>query len=144
MTIINIWSKFDKIQEYLENNATILALFPWWIWAWKPLDVWSSLSLYFWLSNNAPLIETDRKWQKNLKKRALFEFVITTNKKDIPEVEIYEALDTLSNEIVWKAVDLSWFIIHWIQEWNQSWVLMDTNENPLLIAQYEFDYKNNY
>lgn len=144
MTIINIGRKFDLIQEYLSNNTTISALFLWGIFAWKPLDVWSDLSLYFGLSNNAPLIETDRKWQKNLKKRALLEFVITTNKKNIPEVEIYEALDILSNEIVWLQIDLSWFIIHWIQEWNQSWVLIDTNQNPLLIAQFEFIYKNNY
>lgn len=145
MSIINIWSKFDLIQDWLKSNTTLDNLFPWGIWAWKPINVDSWMSLYFWLSDNSPLVESDRKWQKNIKKRAFLEFVITTNKKDIPEVEIYETLDTLSNEIVGgDKVDLSWFIINWIQEWNQTWVLVDTDWNPLLIAQYQFDYKNNY
>jgi uncharacterized protein with NRDE domain len=144
MSIVNIWSKLDLIQSLLVWNTTLNTLFSWWIFAGKPLDVWDDLSLYFWLSNNTPLIETDRKWQKNLKKRALFEFVITTNKKDTPEVEIYEALDILSNEIVWLEIDLSWFTINWIQEWNQSWVLMDVNQNPLLVSQYFIDYTSLY
>lgn len=144
MTIINIWSKLDLIQAYLKANTTLNDLFTWWIYAWKPVEVWATLSLYFGLSNNTPLIETDRKWQKNLKKRAIMEFVITTNKKDIPEAEIYEALDTLSNEIVGKEIQLTGFLINGIQEGNQSGVLVDTNENPLLVAQYDFDYKNNY
>ena len=139
--VINIWSVFDRIQEYLSDNITISALFPWWIYAWKPLDISSWLSLYFSLSNNSPLIETDRNWRKIIKKRALLDFIIVTNKKDTPDVEIYEALDTLSNEIVWIEINLNWFIINWIQEWNQSWVLVDTNENPLLIAQYNIDYE---
>ena len=141
MTIINIWSVFDRIQEYLSDNITISALFQWWIYAWKPLDISSWLSLYFSLVNNSPLIETDRNWRKVIKKRALLDFVIITNKKDTPEVVIYEALDSLSNEIVGKEINLNWFIINWIQEWNQSWILVDTNENPLLISQYEIDYE---
>lgn len=144
MTIINIWAKFDKLQEYLSNNSTINALFPWGIYAGKPLNVDSQLSLYFSLATNNPLVENDRKGQKNLKKRALLDFVLTANKKDTPEVVIYEALDILSNEIVWSEIDLSWFIINWIQEGNQTGVLYDTNENPLLIAQFQVDYKNKY
>ncbi len=144
MTIINIWAKFDLLQAYLTNNSTINALFPWGIYAGKPLTVGSDLSLYFSLSNNDPLVDNDRCWQKNISKRALIDFVITTNKKNTPEVVIYEALDTLSNELVWSNIDLSWFSIYWIQEWNQTGVLVDTNENPLLIAQFQLDYKNNY
>jgi hypothetical protein len=93
------------------------------------------------LTNNTKLVETDRQWRKVIKKRALLDFIIITNKKDTPDVAIYEALDTLSNEIVWIEINLNWFIINWIQEWNQSWVLVDTTENPLLIAQYEIDYE---
>ena len=144
MTIINIWSKFDKLQEYLSNNATLSSLFAWGIFAWKPLNTTSDLCLYLSLANNNPLVENDREGQKNLKKRALIDFVITTNKKNTPEVVIYEALDTLSNEIVGSEIDLSWFIINGVNEWNQSGVLVDENENPLLIAQFQFDYRNNY
>lgn len=144
MTITNIWSKFDLIADYFSSISNLTDVFTWGIYAWKPLDVDSSLSLYFSLSNNAPIVETDRDWWKDVKKKALLDFVITTNKKDTPEVVIYEALDILSNEIVWSEIDLSWFIINWIQEGNQTGVLYDTNENPLLIAQFQVDYKNKY
>lgn len=142
--IINIWSKLDLLADYLTTNATLNTLFSWWIFSWKPLEVWEDFILYFWLDNNIPLVENDRKWQKNIKKRWFLDFVIITNKKDTPDVVIYEALDTLSNEIVWLEIDLSWFKINWIQEWNQSWVLADENENKLLIAQYQFDYQSLY
>jgi hypothetical protein len=66
------------------------------------------------------LVNTSRQEGKNLLKRGLFEFVIVSNNKAISNVEIYEALDTLSNEICEKQIDLNGFIIYNIFEENQS------------------------
>ena len=140
--IINIWSKSDLLNTYLSNNVILSNLFNWWIYSWKPLENTNWLTLFFTLENNQTLIDDDSK--RLLTKRALFEFTIVTNKKEIPIVEIYESLDILVNEICWKEIDLSWFKILWIQEWIQSWILVDTNDNPLLIAQFKIDYKSKY
>ncbi len=144
MTIVNIWSKVDKIEEYLSWNTILDNLFVWGISAGKPIIQSEGLSLYFALTNNSVLVNTSRKDGKNLVKRALFEFVIVSNNKAISNVEMYEALDTLSNEICEKHIDLDGFTIYNIFEENQSWVIVDTNENPILIAQYNFDYKSKY
>jgi len=142
--ITNIGAKFDLLQAYLVNNATLTALFPWWITAWKPIIVWNQLSLYFELNSNAPYVTNDRNWDNNLVKKATINFVITTNQKNVANVVIYEALDTLSNVLVWNPIYLTWMDINSVQEGIQSGILYDKNANPLLIAEYDFVYKSSY
>ena len=142
MIIINIGSKLDLLNTYFSNNITLSNLFSWGIYNGKPLENQSWLTLYFRLESNKTLVDDDSK--RNLTKRSTFEFVIITNQKNIPDVEIYEALDTLINEITDKEIDLSWFKIKAIREITQSWILVDTNENPCLIAQFQIDYKSQY
>jgi len=142
--ITNIWSKFDLLQTYLAWIPSLSNLFIWWITAWKPIEVWNNLSLYFWLSRNSPLVTNDRDWNNNLVKRATLEFVITTNQKNIANVVIYEALDILSNALVGQWIALTWMSISSVQEWIQSGIIYDTNANPLLIAEYDFTYKSIY
>ncbi len=138
--IKNIWSQFEKIYNFLNWNTTLNTLFSWWIYAWKPIDVSTNLSLYFSLSSNNALVRSDRTWKKTLKKKAIIEFVLIANNKQIAEADFYEALDTLTNEIVWSNFNMGWFLVDSIDEETQSWILYDTNENPLIIANYQFIY----
>jgi hypothetical protein len=140
MTIKNIWSNFEKIANFLNWKTALTSLFTWWIYAWKPIDVSTELSLYFSLSSNNAIVRSDRTWKKTLKKRAIIEFVLIANTKSIPEADFYEALDTLSNELVWSNYNMDWFKVDSIDEETQSWILYDTNENPLIIANYQFIY----
>lgn len=140
--IKNIGSQLDKIQEYFESIPA-LSIFE--IYAGKPITQPDWLYLYFSLANNSAKVWDDSKW--TLYKEALFDFVIVWNEKNLPDVELYEALDTLSNSIrtFWKEkIDLTDFTIFSIEEWNQSWILRDTNDTPYLIAQYNFIYKYLY
>lgn len=80
---------------------------------------------------------------------ALLEFYIIGNDKNMPDVEIYEALDALSNAIVTigsddDIIDMGDMIVHSIAEGAQSGILRETDENPYLIAQYNILYKYRY
>ena len=144
--IKNIWSQLDKIVNYLNTKSSLTTLFTGWIYAWRPIvkpTTW--MYLYFMLENNSPKISSDNYWVHS--KNALFDFYIIWNNKSKPDVELYQALDTLSNEIrtFWKdKIDLNWFIINSIEEWNQSGVLRDKNENPYIICQFDIIYKYLY
>lgn len=147
MKIINIWTVFESLQKQLSENLVLNSLFVWWIYAGKPIHTVNWLSLYFWLTTNNTYIETDRNWQRILMKKAIMEFVVVWNKKDTPDVELFEAFDVLVNEIVDKQFilankDLELVEVLNISELNQTWVVFDTNENPLIIWQFEFIYKN--
>ena len=140
--IKNIGSQLDKIQEYFE---WIPALDIFEIYAGKPITQPDRLYLYFTLANNSIKIQDDSSWA--IYKEALFDFVIVWNKKDIPDVELYEALDLLSTNITTfgkTKIELTDFEIFSIQEWAQSGVLRDVNDTPYLIAQYNFIYKYLY
>lgn len=142
--ITNLWSKLDLFESYLSSNTTLANIFTGWISIGKPITKLNWKTLYLSLINNNVLIDSNRKDWKNIYKRALIEFVIVTNQKDIAHVEIYENLDTLSNEICWKEINLDWFKIKTIKEENQSGILVDSWENPLLIASYLVDYIAKY
>ena len=102
------------------------------------------MSLYFSLESNSNLITTSRTSWGTLEKRAILEFVIVSNKKNTPDVVLYEALDTLTNEICEKQILLDTFKILSINEGNQSGVVYDVNENPIIMAQYQVDYESKY
>lgn len=142
--IINFWSIVDKFEAFLSDNTNISWLFVGWISAWKPIIQWEWLSLYFSLENNSPLISSSRKNSWVINKRALVQFVLVSNKKDTPQVELFEALDLLTNEICEKRIFLDTFEILGINEDTQSWVTYDENENPIIIALYQIDYKSKY
>lgn len=143
--IINIWNRWDKIVTYLKT-ITALNIFTGWIYFWKTIVKPTNwMYLYFTLENNSPKISSDNYWV--YAKTWLFNFCIVWNDKAKPDVELFEALDILSNNIrtFWKdRINLDWFEIMNIEEWNQSWVLRDKNENPYIIWQYEMIYKYLY
>lgn len=147
MKIINIWTVFDNLQKQLSENTVLDNLFVWWIYSGKPIHTVNWLALYFGLTTNNTYIETDRNWQRILMKKAIMEFVVVWNKKNIPDVEMFEAFDVLVNEIVDKQFilankDLELVEVLNISELNQTWVVYDTNENPIIVWQFEFIYKN--
>ena len=141
--IKNIWSQLDKIQAYLTWIPEIEEVFTGWIFAWKPvIPPTSGKYLWFELINNSPKISNDTTWTTI--KSALFHFYIVWNNKSTPDVELYEAIDILSNSVLTAEKDkiiLENFEIWNISEWNQSWVVKDTNENPYIMAQYTMIYK---
>lgn len=144
--IKNIWSNLDKIVWYLKTKSSIVAKFPWGIYAWRPIvqPIWW-MYLYFMLENNSPKISSDN--YGVYAKNALFDFYIIWNNKSLADVELYEALDLISNEIRTfgkQKIVLDWFEIYSIEEWNQSGVMRDKNENPYLICQFEMIYKYLY
>ncbi len=144
--IKNIWAHLDKIVWYFKTKSSIVAKFPWGIHAGRPITqpAWG-MYLYFMLENNSPKISSDNYWTYS--KTWLFNFYIIWNNKSLADVELYEALDLLSNNIItfWKEkIKLDGFDIFSIQEWNQSWVLRDKKENPYIICQYEVIYKYLY
>lgn len=140
MSIINIGSKLDKIQAYIED----LELFEW-VYAWKPITEPTGVYLWFEMVNNSPKLWDDSEW--TLLKEWLFNFHIVSNDKNTPDVVLYEKLDELSNELRTMNKDkiiLDDFEIWNIEEANQSGVLKDIKENPYIIAQYTMIYKYRY
>lgn len=141
--IKNIWSQIDKIQAYIAWISAVLEVFAGWIFAWKPIiEPKNGKYLWFELINNSPKISNDT--TGTTIKSALFHFYIVWNNKSVPDVELYEAIDILSNSILTAEKDkiiLEDFEIWNISEWNQSWVVKDTNENPYIVAQYTIIYK---
>lgn len=134
--IINIWAKLDLIQEKLEELTSLN------VFAGKPIQEPTWMYVYFELQTNSAKIRDDSTWV--LYKEALFDFYIISNNVSTPDVELYEKLDQISNSITWFRIDLNWFEILDIQEWNQSWVLRNDKNNPLVIAQYSIIYKYLY
>lgn len=144
--IVNIWNRGDLITTYLKNIAVVNNKFPWWIYFWKPLiEPAKWMYLYLQLENNSTKISSDN--YGIICKTALFDFVIVGNDKSLADVELYEALDLLSNNIRTMdktSIDLSWFKIMNIEEWSQSWVLRNEKENPFIIWQYNIIYQYLY
>ena len=144
--IINIGSKGDKIITYLKNITVVNQMFTWWIFFWKPvIEPKNWPYLYINLENNGVKINSDNKGVRA--KVALFDFVIVGNDKTIPDVEMYEMLDLLSNNIRTfnkTSIDLDGFKILNIEEWQQSGVLRTEKENPFIVAQYNIIYQYLY
>lgn len=143
--IKNIWAYLDKIQAYLKANTTINTLFWGRIYAWRPIGDLQGKSLFFSLINNSIQVAWDR--NGTIRKKASFEFYIIGGGKWVPEVELYEALDVVSNEIITECsttIDLDGFFLHSIEEWNQSGILRDAKDNPFLIATYNISYTYKY
>lgn len=86
------------MQAYLVGKTELNTLFGGRIYAGRPIIIPTGKYLYFQLVNNLPKISNDR--NGTIKKMAVFEFYIVGNDKNLPDVEIYEALDILSNNIV--------------------------------------------
>ena len=141
MTIENIWSYMDLIQDHI---ASFWLSFP--IYSWKPIKVPSWVYWYFRLENNSVSVADDS--IGTLQKEATFDFVISSWNKSTPDSDMYENINTLSNVLVIESGDritLPWgFVIYSIQEWSQSGVLRDISENPYIIWQYIFRYKYRY
>lgn len=147
--IKNIWAYLDKLQVYFKANTSINTLFEWRIYAWKPIGDLQGKSLFFSLVNNSEQVRSDVSW--TLRKRGTFEMFFIGGGKWVPEVEIYEALDSFSNAFctdctqnieLWDITDS--FVIHSIEEGNQSWILRDAKDNPFLIGTYTITYTYRY
>lgn len=140
--IANLWSYLDLLQQHITTLAPGFDVF-----AWKPIAEQNDTNWYFSLVSNDSFIGDDSTWTHI--KEALIDFTIISWVKSTPQVELYEKLDTLSNLLVTEAGERitlpgSTFIIYSIQEWIQSWVLYDVNENPYLMAQYKVIYQYRY
>lgn len=145
--IRNIWAYIDELQAYIAGITAVSDVFSTRIYAGKPIIVPTGKYLYFQLLNNSEKVGNDR--VGGTKKMALLEFYIIGNDKNMPDVEIYEALDALSNAIVTigsddDIIDMGDMIVHSIAEGAQSGILQETDENPYLIAQYNILYKYRY
>ena len=141
--IVNIGTKIDLMEAHFSTLLPLIDIFEDRIYAWKPAATQSGMTLYFSEVTNSELVGSDNTYKSTFK-RAVFDFVIITNKKDTPDVVLYEHLDKVSNEICWKGFSLWEFKVFWIQEGNQSGVVEDEGENPLIVAQYAIDYKSIY
>lgn len=141
MTIENIGAYMDLIQAHIE---TLWLTFP--IYSWKPVIVPTWVYWYFRLENNSEKVWDDS--IGTIQKEATFDFIIASWDKSTPDSDMYEHLNSLSNLLVIQAGNRitlpGWFIIYSIQEWAQSGVLRDVNENPYLIGQYRFIYQYRY
>lgn len=143
--IINIWSKQHLLRTYFLTKDRVTATFPGWLLVWKPVSVptWG-MYCYFALDTNSEKVGNDS--VGTVMKEGLFDFYICANDKNTPDVEIFEALDTLSNAILteqWSNISLDSFKVSYIVEGAQSGILRD-EENPYLIAQYRIGYKYLY
>ena len=80
-------------------------------------------------------------------KEGLFEFTFSANKKNTPDVDVYEALDTFTNAVQTTkgtpSISLNGFRIYSITEDIQSGILRD-QECPYLIARFKIVYKYFY
>lgn len=144
--IINIWSKQHLLRDHFKSLEQVNAIFPGDIFVWKPVTIpTGGMYCYFELQNNSDKIWDDS--NGTMYKEWLFEFYICSNKKDTPDVSVFECLDTLSNAIITQPgqnmINLDWFKVLSISEWPQSWILRDL-ETPYLIAQYKVVYKYLY
>lgn len=146
--IRNIGAYLDELQAHVASFSQITDIFSTRIYAGRPIIVpTTGKYLYFQMLNNSEKVGNDR--NGTVKKIALFEFYIIGNDKNLPDVEIYEALDTISNNLVTIGGDddeiALWdLIMHSISEGAQSGILRETDENPYLIAQYNILYKSQY
>lgn len=143
MTIKHIWEKFEELQAFIVGKTAISNIFTWGIMAWKPFlkeNPWQSY-LYFEISSNNPIVESNRTTKKILEKEAVIDFYLVFPDKWTPDVEIYEALSVISNNICEQEILLGDLKVSEILEWNQTWVVRADNDTPFLYAQYVFYYE---
>lgn len=147
---VNIWSKLSNIVSYLEWITAINDLFPWWVYAEKPASLSSWITdnyLYIELISNLNSITPDN--SISLVKEWIINFVIIWKKQDVVAQDLYEILDTISNNIITDtntnySIDMGGFIVKQIAEGSQSGVIRDNNNIPFINAEYTFFYKSKY
>ena len=147
MTVINIGNRGDKIISYLKSISVLNTLFTWGIYFGKPIvEPTTWMYLYLHLQNNAQVkISSDN--YGTYSKTAQFDFVIVGNDKAMPDVELYEALDLITNNIRTfgkSSITIDDFTIMNIEEGNQSGVIRTDKQNPRLIGEYYITYKYLY
>ena len=141
---ININSKLDLLTLYFRANTALNTLFVWWINAGLPVENVNWLSLFFFSPNDIKETSSSIVWWIATRRKAIFNFVIVWNKKDIPDVEMFEHLDILTNEITWNFINLGWFLIRTINwEWH-NWLQYDKKQNPIIVWEYEIIYQPEY
>jgi hypothetical protein len=97
--IKNIGAYLNELQAHIAGKAAISAIFSTRVYAGKPVTPpETGAYMYFQMLNNGEAVGDDRKG--TLKKRALFEFYIIGNDKELPDVDLYTWLDVVSNAIV--------------------------------------------
>lgn len=137
--------------DHLESKTAITTVFGTRIFAGKPVEIQDDGNgepyLYVMLINNSEAVGDDRKGTHI--KRALLEFCIVGNGKDIPDQDLYTWLDVISNAIVTVGgddtrIDLDGLTMQSIEEGAQSGVIREVVENPTLLAQYSVLYKYRY
>lgn len=144
--IINIWAKLHLLRDYFITKERVTTIFPGGITVGKPVvQPTSWMYCYFDLDGNNMSIRNDV--DGTIVKEGLFEFIISANKKNTPDVDVYEALDSFSNAVQTTkntpSIDLDGFKVYSITEDIQSGILRDT-ECPYLIARYRIVYKYFY
>jgi hypothetical protein len=146
MSIINIGSRLDLVQSYISGLTGISTTFAGGFFSGKPIVEPAWLYAYFTLDRNAPKISSDV--NGIIRKEATLTFAIVEGQIDSPDVVLYEALDTLSNQLCTECndsvINLSWFYIYSIEEGNQSGVIRWENHRAYIVADYTLIYKYRY
>lgn len=139
--IANIWAYSDLIAEYI---ATLWFNFP--VYAGKPVVEPKWKYAYFRLENNSESIGDDS--HGTLHKKADFDFVFVGWSRDTSDREIYEMLDDFSRKFLTEkneGIILGKnFKIFSILDGDQSWVMRNEKENPLLLAVFSLRYQYRY
>lgn len=144
MSIKHIWEKFEELQEYIAWKSAISSIFTGWIMAGKPYlqaTPWEPY-LYFDISSNNPIVDSERIGKNILEKEAIMDFYLIFPSAWTPHVDIYAALNTISNNICEKWISLWDVKVSEIIEWNQTGVIREENETPFIFAQYRFFYES--
>lgn len=136
--IANIGAYTDLLYNHIE---TLGIPFP--VYNGKPLRELAGEYVYFRLENNETHTATDHGTGVLIKK-ASFDFIFVGG-HNTPDARLYAMLDTLSNAFCTKNIRIgSAFKIISIFEGQQSGVIRDTKQNPLLLWTYNIIYHARY
>lgn len=139
--IANIWAYSDLLAGHI---ATLGLDFP--VYAGKPIIEPKWKYAYFRLESNRPSISDDT--SGILHKKADFDFIFVGGSRDMSDREIYEMLDDFSRKFLTEKNE--WIIlgknfkIFSILDGDQSGVMRNEKENPLLLAVFSLRYQYRY
>ena len=141
--IVNIWTKLEDLTTYVRWIAAINTDFAGKIYSWKPSSEIKERYMYMSLVDNSHFVKTSN---ETLKKRATIDFVLFGVKGE-SDVDLYNSLDLIVNELVTECVpwiDIwAWFLLHAIEEGNQSWIVYE-KKRPFLQGEFFITYKSKY
>lgn len=139
--IANIWAYSDLLAEHI---ATLELDFP--VYAGKPIIEPKWKYAYFRLENNSPSVHDDT--TGIIHKKADFDFIFVSGSRNTSDKEIYEMLDDFSRKFLtekneWITLGNN-FKIFSVLDGQQSGVIRDEKQNPLLLAVFSLRYQYRY